>query len=65
MAQGGKIAVTADDFIVSKAEVKALKRRTVQLERVLGSKILEVKILSGVSSDGAKPDSKTTPVCRS
>ena len=45
MAQGGKIAVTADDFIVSKAEVKALKRRTVQLERVLGNKTLEVEIL--------------------
>ena len=45
MAQGGKVAVAADDEVVSKAEVKALKRRIAQLERVLGNKTLEVEIL--------------------
>lgn len=45
MAQGGKVAVAADDEVVSKAEVRALKRRIAQLERVLGNKTLEVEIL--------------------
>ncbi len=45
MAQGAKVAVAADDEVVSKAEVKALKRRIAQLERVLGNKTLEVEIL--------------------
>ena len=45
MAQGGKVAVAADDEVVSKAEGRALKRRIAQLERVLGNKTLEVEIL--------------------
>ena len=45
MVQGGKVAVAADGEVVSKAEVKALKRRIAQLERVLGNKTLEVEIL--------------------
>ena len=45
MSDGGKMAIEANDKLVSVAEVKALKKRIRQLERVLGNKTLEVEIL--------------------
>ena len=45
MSEGGKTATEADDTVVSVAEVKVLKKRIRQLERVLGNKTLEVEIL--------------------
>ena len=41
MSEGGKTAIEANDEVVSVAEVKALKKRIRQLERVLGNKTLE------------------------
>lgn len=38
MSEGGKTAIEANDEVVSVAEVKALKKRIRQLERVLGTK---------------------------
>jgi transposase len=45
MIEGGKKAVAADDEVVSSTEVKELKRRIRELERVLGKKTLENEIL--------------------
>ena len=45
MSEGGKAAIEATGEVVSVAEVKALKKRIRQLERVLGNKTLEVEIL--------------------
>jgi len=45
MIEGGKKAVAVDDDVVSSAEVKELKRRIRELERVLGKKTLENEIL--------------------
>jgi transposase len=45
MAEGGKQAVKADDEVVSAAEVRELKKRIRDLERVLGKKTLENEIL--------------------
>ena len=44
-SDGGKTAIEANDEAVSISEVKALKKRIRQLERVLGNKTLEVEIL--------------------
>jgi transposase-like protein len=38
MAEGGQEAVRSDDAVVSAAEVRELKKRIRQLERVLGKK---------------------------
>ena len=45
MVEGGKKAVAVDDEVVASAEVKELKRRIRELERVLGKKTLENEIL--------------------
>ena len=45
MAEGGKEAVRADEAVVSASEVRALRRRIRELERVLGRKTLENEIL--------------------
>ena len=45
MSECGKTTIEANDEVVSVAEVKALKKRIRQLERVLGNKTLEVEIL--------------------
>jgi transposase len=45
MAEGGKVAVGADDAVVSAQEQRELKRRIRDLERALGRKTLEVEIL--------------------
>lgn len=45
MAEGGKVAVGADDAVVSAREQRELKRRIRDLERALGRKTLEVEIL--------------------
>lgn len=46
MAEGGKEAVRGNDAVVSAAEVRQLKKRIRQLERVLGKKTLENEILT-------------------
>lgn len=46
MAEGGKEAVRGNDAVVSAAEVRELKKRIRQLERVLGKKTLENEILT-------------------
>ena len=46
MAEGGKEAVRTDDAVVSAAEVRELKKRIRELERVLGKKTLENEILT-------------------
>jgi len=45
MAEGGKQAIEADDDVVAAGEVRELKRRIRELERVLGKKTLENEIL--------------------
>ena len=45
MAEGSREAVRADDEVVSAAEVRELRRRNRELERVLGRKTMEVEIL--------------------
>lgn len=45
MIEGGKTAVQAEGEVVSKAELKALRKRVNQLERLLGRKTMEVEIL--------------------
>ena len=45
MSEGGKEAIRSDDAVVSAAEVRELKKRIRQLERVLGKKTLENEIL--------------------
>ena len=45
MSEGGKVAVQADDQVVSVSENRALKKRVRELERLLGKKTMEVEIL--------------------
>ena len=45
MSEGGKVAVQADDQVVSASELRALKRQVRELERLLGKKTMEVEIL--------------------
>jgi transposase len=45
MSEGGKEAVRADDEVVAKAELLALKKQVRELQRVLGKKTLENEIL--------------------
>lgn len=45
MSEGGKQAIKADDEVVAAAEVRELKKRIRELERVLGKKTLENEIL--------------------
>ena len=45
MSEGGKVAVQADDQVVSASETRALKKRVRELERLLGKKTMEVEIL--------------------
>jgi transposase len=45
MAEGGKKAIAVDDEVVAASEVKELKQRIRELERVLGKKTLENEIL--------------------
>lgn len=45
MSEGGKVAVQADDQVVSAGEARALKKRVRDLERLLGKKTMEVEIL--------------------
>ncbi len=45
MSEGGKVAVQADDRVVSAAEARALRKRVQDLERLLGKKTMEVEIL--------------------
>ena len=57
MSEGGKTAIEANDEVVSVAEVKALKKRIRQLERVLGNKTLEVEILKEAVRIGREKNS--------
>ena len=57
MREGGKTAIEANDEVVSVTEVKALKKRTRQLERVLGNKTLEVEILKEALRIGREKNS--------
>ena len=45
MTEGGKQAIQADDDVVAAAEVRELKKRIRDLERVLGKKTMENEIL--------------------
>ena len=45
MSDGGKVAVQADEQVVSVSEAKSLKKRVRELERILGKKTMEVEIL--------------------
>jgi len=45
IAEGGKQVIEADDDVVAAGEVRELKRRIRELERVLGKKTLENEIL--------------------
>mgnify|MGYP007111632513 CR=1 FL=1 len=45
MSEGGKVAVQADDQVVSASENRALKKRVRELGRLLGKKTMEVEIL--------------------
>lgn len=47
MAEGGQEAVRSDDAVVSAAEVRELKKRIRDLERVLGKKTLENELNPG------------------
>ena len=45
MSEGGKVAVQADEEVVSVSDNRALKKRVRELERLLGKKTMEVEIL--------------------
>ena len=45
MSDGGKAAVQADNQVVGAGEVRALKKRIRDLERMLGKKTMEVELL--------------------
>ena len=45
MAEGGKEAVRVDDDVVGATEVRELKRKIRELERLLGKKTMETEIL--------------------
>ena len=45
MSEGGKVAVQADEEVISVSENRALKKRVRELERLLGKKTMEVEIL--------------------
>jgi len=45
MSDGGKVAVQTNDQVVGAGEVRALKKRIRDLERMLGKKTMEVEIL--------------------
>ncbi|OLN24423.1 Mobile element protein [Desulfovibrio sp. DV] len=45
MSEGGKVAVQADEEVVSASENRALKKRVRELERLLDKKTMEVEIL--------------------
>ena len=45
MAEGGKEAVRVDDEVVGATEVRELKRKIRELERLLGKKTMEAEIL--------------------
>lgn len=45
MEEGSREAIRADDDLVSASEVRELKKRVRELERVLGKKTLENEIL--------------------
>ena len=45
MAEGGREAVRVDDEVVGSGEVRELKRKIRDLERLLGKKTMEVEIL--------------------
>ncbi len=45
MLEGGTVAVTSDESVVSISEVTALKKRIAELERVLGKMTLENEVL--------------------
>jgi len=45
MSEGGKTAIEANDQVVGASEVRALKKRIRELERLLGKKTMEVEIL--------------------
>jgi transposase len=45
MSEGGKVAVQADDEVVSASELRQFKKRVRELERLLGKKTMEVEIL--------------------
>ena len=45
MSEGGKVAVQADDQVVSASENRTLKKRVRELERLLGKKTMGVEIL--------------------
>ncbi|MPL61092.1 hypothetical protein SDC9_06659 [bioreactor metagenome] len=63
MSEGGKTAIEANDEVVSVAEVKALKKRIRQLERVLGNKTLEVEILKEAVRIGREKNSSRGCPC--
>ena len=63
MSEGGKAAIEANDEVVSVAEVKALKKRIRQLERVLGNKTLEVEILNKLVALAAKNNASRDCPC--
>jgi len=45
MSGGGKTSVQADDQVVGSGEVRVLKKRIRDLERMLGKKTMEIEIL--------------------
>ncbi len=45
MAEGSREAVSADDEVVSAAEVRDLRKQVRELQRVLGKKTMENEIL--------------------
>lgn len=45
MDDGGKAAIQAEDQVVSTGELRALKKRVRELERMLGKKTMEAEIL--------------------
>lgn len=45
MSQGGQVAVHADEDVVAVSRACELERRVRELERLLGRKTLEVKVL--------------------
>lgn len=55
MAEGGAVAVNADDGVTGNGEVRKLEERVRELERQLGRKTLEVEVLKeALARSGSK-----------
>ena len=61
MAEGGQVAVAADEDVVGASQVRDLEKKVRELERLLGKKTMEVEILKE-ALDAARVKKPTLPL---